>query len=179
MTLTACMIFEISSGFIYVCRMPSGSAPRKRISNGGGRGKFFAIRNAQVRIAIHAPRAKPMKEPSPKPGRQRGSARFRTYYKVQVFNDRNASAPTERLRPRAPLTRRAGGAGSWKSRPRAAAPRVIGGRDLPCAACACRVLQLYYTGGLVCPSRAEASCAASLLVFMRFRGRLALRSVTL
>jgi hypothetical protein len=25
-----------------------------------------------------------------KPGRQRGSARFATYYKVQVFNDRNA-----------------------------------------------------------------------------------------
>jgi len=28
--------------------------------------------------------------PSPKPGRQRGSARFPTYYKVQVFNERNA-----------------------------------------------------------------------------------------
>jgi hypothetical protein len=28
--------------------------------------------------------------PAPKPGRQRGSARFRTYYKVQVFNERNA-----------------------------------------------------------------------------------------
>jgi hypothetical protein len=26
---------------------------------------------------------------APKPGRQRGSARFATYYKVQVFSDRN------------------------------------------------------------------------------------------
>ena len=33
--------------------------------------------------------------------------------------------------------------------------------------------------GLVCPRRAVASCAASPLVFMRFRGRLALRAVTL
>ena len=46
----------------------------------------------------------------PKPGRQPGSARFVTYYKVQVFNDRNAcwddtNAPTG-LRQRA--YRRAG-----------------------------------------------------------------------
>jgi hypothetical protein len=39
-----------------------------------------------MRIAIHAPRAKPMNEPAPKPGRQRGSARFNTYYKVQLWD---------------------------------------------------------------------------------------------
>jgi hypothetical protein len=31
-----------------------------------------------------------MTEPARKPGRQSGSARFAPYYKVQVFNDRNA-----------------------------------------------------------------------------------------
>jgi hypothetical protein len=58
-----------------------GGAPR---SAGPEHSLQFA--HPRVRIAIHAPRAKPMKEPAPKPGRQRGSARFATYYKVQWYD---------------------------------------------------------------------------------------------
>jgi hypothetical protein len=76
-----------------------------------------------------------------KPGRQRGSARFATYYKVQVFNDRNACWDDNpaRLRDRGGGARRlpAGPAlpGDGSDAARAAADRVIRliWRPLACA----------------------------------------------